>query len=137
TASSSGVAAPPPTRYRQDREPRRPIHRCARAGQWSSALVRAASTVLYVCSPVASSLLDRFREVTVKTVETECLAGEVLYLSQLVLHRTERRHAVALTTRIRFASLPDQEWPYRLRASVRVDVATHVVALAFGRQNRG
>src|SRR5262249_47751797 len=129
-------AAHPPTRFRQDRKPPRPIHRCAAASQWSSALVQAASTVLYVWFPVALRVLDRFREVTVKSAEAESLAGELLCLSRPALPRCPRRHGFASPVRMRFASRPHLEWPYRLRALVRADAATHVLALAFCSRNR-
>src|SRR5262249_249273 len=85
----------------------------------------------------ASFLSHCRRWIDVKTAEAECLAGEVLCLSRPVLPRSTRRHGLPSTLRMQFASRPDQEWPYRRHASVRADVANHVLALAFCSRNPG
>src|SRR5438034_2496774 len=76
TTYSDRCAEPQPRIFPRGPRRQHPTHRCVTTGRLPSALVPAASTVLYVWFPVAPRALDRFRAVTVKIAEAECLAGE-------------------------------------------------------------
>src|SRR5438552_2140107 len=130
TTCSTRCDAHPPRRFRRDRRPPRPNPLHAAAGRLFSALVRDASTASRFCHQFALGAQDWIREVTAKIVVGENHAAEAPCLVRLALPRNARRRGFASTLQMELAFLPDQEWPYRLRASVHADVANHVLALA-------
>src|SRR6266566_4787373 len=136
TMCSTRCDAHPPRRFHRDRRLLHPILRRATAGRLFSALVRDASTASRFCHQFALEAEDWIREVTAKIVVGENHAAEAPCLVRLALPRNARRRGFASTLQMELAFPPDQEWPYRLRASVRADVANHVLALAFCSRNR-
>src|SRR5437660_8812564 len=136
TMCSIRCDAHPPRRLRRDRRPPRPNRLHAAAGRLSSALVRVVSTVSGFCHRFALEAVDWIREVKAKIAVAESLAAEAPCLVRLALPRNARRRGFAPTLQMRFPSQPDQEWPYRLRASIHADAASHVFALAYWSPHR-
>src|SRR5260370_2133218 len=136
TMCSTRCDAHPPRRFPRDRRPPRPIRRCAAAGRLSSALVRAVSTASRFFHCFALGVADWIRKLTAKIVEAENLAAEVPCLVRLAHPRNARQRGFEPTPQMLLAFLSARESPYRRRALIHSDAASHALALASCSRNR-